>query len=368
MIFALQSNVAATATFQPSETHQLQLQNRQRLSSCRGRRITLTRFDFCHLAARLLPTVQAAAGIAGFGVTPIVAAVDKALAENASGRAKLWPSFFATLGEAIRSPIKYVASPQFRWIWLVYGGTYLAANYTDTACAAVGVSPAMPKWLATSFVNTTTCIGKDRAFAKLFGTTTSSSVPMGSYAAWLTRDLVSMGVFFTLPPILAREVAKSTGDEKTAYYVSQFCLPLVLQFVTTPIHLLGYDIFNNPNNTNAQRVAFMKKDYFKNVSIRMVCCSHQKSTLFFRTCFATHHWNLFSRFLKLSTHSGAHGGTVVGRHDWQSRDARLLCRLAIAKVKDHPGGHLKEETGASPPRGRYTAYLSRLFMHFKPFF
>jgi hypothetical protein len=47
----------------------------------------------------------------------------------------------------------------------VYGGTYLAANYTDTSCAAIGVSPAMPKWLATSFVNTTTCIGKDRAFA-----------------------------------------------------------------------------------------------------------------------------------------------------------------------------------------------------------
>jgi hypothetical protein len=215
-------------------------------------------------------SLQGAAAIAGFAVTPVVAAVDKALAENASGRAKLWPSFFASLGEAFSSPVKYIASPQFRWIWLVYGGTYLAANFAETGCAATGVSPAMPKWLATSFVNTTTCIGKDRAFAKLFGTTTAAAVPMGSYAAWLTRDLVSMGVFFTLPPLVAKEVAKTTGDEKTAYYAAQIGLPLVLQTVTTPIHLLGYDIYNNPNNTTAQRIEFLKKDYFKNVSIRMV--------------------------------------------------------------------------------------------------
>jgi hypothetical protein len=76
-----------------------------------------------------------------------------------SGKAKLWPSFFSTLGEALRSPVQYVMSPQFRWIWLVYGGTYLAANVTDTTCAATNTNPAMPKWLATSFVNTVTCIG-----------------------------------------------------------------------------------------------------------------------------------------------------------------------------------------------------------------
>ena len=81
---------------------------------------------------------------------------------------------------------------------------------------------------------------------------------------------ISQGVFFTLPPLVAKEVAKTTGDEKTAYYAAQIGLPLVLQTVTTPIHLLGYDIYNNPNNTTAQRIEFLKKDYFKNVSIRMV--------------------------------------------------------------------------------------------------
>lgn len=213
----------------------------------------------------------AAAMTAGFCVTPLVSAVDKALAENASGKAKLWPSFFASLREVVTQPVTYIRSPQFRWIWLIYGGTYAAANVVDTTCAATGTNAALPKWLATSFYNTVSCIGKDRAFAKLFGTgTVQRAVPAGSYAAWLSRDLISMAVFFTLPPIVAKEVAKKTGDEKTAYYASQIGLPLILQTVTTPIHLLGYDIYNNPNNSTVQRVAFMKKDYGKNVSIRMV--------------------------------------------------------------------------------------------------
>jgi hypothetical protein len=102
--------------------------------------------------------------------------VDKALAENASGRAKLWPSFFASLKQIFVSPVKYVQSPQFRWIWLVYGATYCAgntssdfsriryfffpANATDTVCSATSTDAKIPKLLSTFVVNTTTCIGK----------------------------------------------------------------------------------------------------------------------------------------------------------------------------------------------------------------
>jgi hypothetical protein len=43
-----------------------------------------------------------------------------------------------------------------------------------------------------------------------------------------------------------------------------------MQTFTTPLHLLGFDIANNPNGTLADRVAFMKKDYFRNVAFRML--------------------------------------------------------------------------------------------------
>lgn len=216
-----------------------------------------------------------AAGIAGVAVTPLVSAVDRALAENASGRAQLWPSFFSSLKEMTYKPISFLRSPQFFWIWLTYSSTYAAANVVDTVSAANNSDGGFAKWVATSSTNTVTCIMKDKAFARMFAAdggaaAAPKAVPMGSYGAWLARDFISMGVFFTLPPIVGREISKVTGSERSGYYAAQIFLPLGLQTITTPIHLLGYDIYNNPNNTVSQRVAFLQKDYLKNVSIRMV--------------------------------------------------------------------------------------------------
>merc|ERR1719273_1491992 len=213
-----------------------------------------------------------AGGVAGFAVTPVISAVDRALAENASGKCNLWTSFFNSFREMGSAPIKFLKSPQFAWIWLVYGGTYVGVNVTESMCEHTNTDPAMPKWAASFVVNTSTCIAKDRAFAKLFGASApdpTKSMKM-SYCAWLGRDLISMGVFFTLPPIVGKQIASITGNEKNGYYAAQIALPLLVQTITTPIHLLGYDIYNNPGNTASQRIAFMQKDYWQNVSIRMV--------------------------------------------------------------------------------------------------
>jgi len=212
----------------------------------------------------------AAAAIAGACVTPFVSSVDRALAENASGKMKLWASAINSFKEMLAAPGKFVTSPQFFWIWLVYGSTYLAANYTDTICAHTEVDPTYPKWASTSVTNTVTCIAKDRAYARIFGTKVNAKVPMASNVAWLVRDVVSMGVFFTLPPLVAPTVAKYTGSDRSGYYAAQIFLPLALQTITTPIHLLGYDIYNHPDKKVGERVAFLKNDYWKTVSIRML--------------------------------------------------------------------------------------------------
>lgn len=213
-----------------------------------------------------------AGGVAGFCVTPVISAVDRALAENASGKCKLWPSFFNTFREMGAAPLTFLKSPAFCWIWLVYGGTYVGVNVTTSVCEHTNTPVATPKWMASFLVNTSTCIAKDRAFAKLFGATApdpTKSMKM-SYCAWLSRDLISMGVFFTLPPIVGKQIAGITGSEQNGYYAAQIVLPLLVQTITTPMHLLGYDFYNNPNNTFGQRITFLQKDYFQNVGIRMV--------------------------------------------------------------------------------------------------
>jgi len=205
--------------------------------------------------------------VAGATVAPVISAVDRALAENASGKNSLWPSFFGSLREYAARPISYLRGPQFVYIWMIYGGTYIAANVVETVCTVRRQDPGMPKWVTTSVTNTTACLAKDKAFARLFGTAVPTNVPPAAYAAWLSRDAVSMGVFFTLPPKVGAMLTPYTPH---GYYYAQIGLPLILQTITTPLHLLGYEIYNNPKGTLTDRVAFLRKDYWKNVSIRMV--------------------------------------------------------------------------------------------------
>ena len=58
-----------------------------------------------------LPTIQN--NFVGLSVAPVVSAVDKALAENASGKATLWNSFKGTMLEVAFKPATYFRSPTF---------------------------------------------------------------------------------------------------------------------------------------------------------------------------------------------------------------------------------------------------------------
>lgn len=210
--------------------------------------------------------------LAGIPVAPTIAAVDRALAENASGRSTLGASFINSFKEMAANPIKFIKSPQFLYIWAVYGSTYATANACQSYCEERDIEVGIPKLISTFCVNMTLCIAKDKKFAELYAKpgAVTPKIPPTAYAAWVLRDIGSMGVFFTLPPIVGREIGKATGNDRAGFYAAQVGLPLVFQTIFTPIHLLGYDITNNPNNNLNQRVEFLKKDYFKNVGMRCV--------------------------------------------------------------------------------------------------
>lgn len=131
---------------------------------------------------------------------------------------------------------------------------------------------AFPVWVSTSVVNTAACINKDYQFAKLFTTGVQRAVPPTSLAIWSVRDCISMFAFFTLPPIVAEIVKEKTGNETLSKYSAQFFVPLIFQYVLTPIHRLGYDRYNNPNHNFGQVMEFLKKDFFLSSHLRMVRC------------------------------------------------------------------------------------------------
>ncbi|CAM9732604.1 unnamed protein product [Choristocarpus tenellus] len=45
--------------------------------------------------------------------------------------------------------------------------------------------------------------------------------------------------------------------------------PAAVQFLSTPLHLLGLDLYNNPKNLPAQRVSFITREYAASVTARI---------------------------------------------------------------------------------------------------
>ena len=88
---------------------------------------------------------------------------DRAITENASGRARLLPSLLNSARGFAAAPVAFFRSPTFGWLWFVYACTYSAANLTDTACTAARVSPALPKVATTTLANTASGVMKARA-------------------------------------------------------------------------------------------------------------------------------------------------------------------------------------------------------------
>ncbi len=113
--------------------------------------------------------------LAAFTVTPIMLTVDKAVVERIRGTKTLTQSILSTFKQMAFTPLKFIFSREFKWIFAVYGSTYLTANSLDSLCKIHRVSESTEiaaKLIGVTAINMTMSILKDRAFAYYFGTKT----------------------------------------------------------------------------------------------------------------------------------------------------------------------------------------------------
>ncbi|KAI5199130.1 hypothetical protein E4T39_06454 [Aureobasidium subglaciale] len=232
-----------------------------------------------NLGLRLAADVASAASAAAL-VAPVITAIDKAIIENASGRQTLGRSLrdsFATL--ALR-PHQFLFSKPFALIFALYGGTYITANILDTSASTVKSKPASTttsgpaKFLATSSANLSLCLYKDSKFAKLFGAATSTPrpIPGPSYALFAVRDCLTVFASFNVPPLLAPMLPMSESMQKhvSAVSAAQFLAPAAVQLISTPLHLLGLDLYNRDGSLGArERMIKVRKDWLKSSFARM---------------------------------------------------------------------------------------------------
>lgn len=210
-----------------------------------------------------------AAALASAAISPFVAAVDKAIAQCASGQATAWQSVGASMRELMSNPISYVKQPAFRYIWLLYGGTYGAANLFTTFEDVRGSGSPLGKTAAIFAANSSLSLFKDYNFARLFSDKPPAPMPKPAMASWWVRDFISMGVIFSGPPMLANHLQEEMGYKKSvAEPVAQFTLPLLLQPFVAPMHLYGYVLYNNPSSDWAARKVIMKREVWGAIQMR----------------------------------------------------------------------------------------------------
>ncbi len=95
--------------------------------------------------------------------------------ENASGRRTHGRIPQVVLQDLLLRPHQILLGKPFALIFMLYGGTYLAANAVDTITSTVQNRPAThvtsgtTKFAASSAANIGLCIYKDQVFVRLFG-------------------------------------------------------------------------------------------------------------------------------------------------------------------------------------------------------
>ncbi|PQE03820.1 hypothetical protein CJF32_00000809 [Rutstroemia sp. NJR-2017a WRK4] len=214
-------------------------------------------------------------------VAPIITIIDKGIMQNASGQATLAESLKSSLKTFISRPHNLLFSKPFALICMLYGGTYLTANTLDTVTATVHNKPATTvtsgtsKFVASSTANIGLCLFKDQAFARLFGPSgPPRPVPFPSYILFTARDCLTIFASFNVPPILGPIITKNLSDEVqkslSGQTIAQFLAPASVQLISTPMHLLGLDLYNRGKGvTWGDRWSIVKKNWGVSAVARM---------------------------------------------------------------------------------------------------
>lgn len=155
----------------------------------------------------------------------------------------------------------------------------MTANALDTATTTMTSKPAStvtsgtPKFVATSAVNMSVCVYKDSQFAKLFsgaaGSSSTSKIPKLSYTLFALRDSLTIFASFNMPPLIAAKLSPYKemlplllATESRRMNTAQFVTPAAMQIFSTPIHLLGLDVFNRQGRLGfGERWARVKRDW-----------------------------------------------------------------------------------------------------------
>ncbi|KAI9345593.1 hypothetical protein BDR26DRAFT_818172 [Obelidium mucronatum] len=205
-------------------------------------------------------------------VAPIVATIDKCIIANASGREPIEQGLKRFGHMFLTNPMQFARQKFFFPVFCIFAGTYSVANMVETLCIVNGNPPALPKFLTSSAINITLCAWKDSLFTQWYGVVKPKPIPNLSYALFGLRDSMTVGTSFIAPPLVSPFLQSEPLNlsKKTADLSCQIVLPCLVQFVSTPVHLISLDLYNHPGSSIKEHWGMVKKNYWKSAVGRVV--------------------------------------------------------------------------------------------------
>jgi hypothetical protein len=169
-------------------------------------------------------------------------------------------NFALTVSEIIRDYTNKTLNLRkpFKTMYFVYGATYSTANLTDLYCEKHGLSKNL-SFFMTSLVNVCSIIYKDIEYTKIFNTK-KTVFPKISYGLFAIRDSLTIFSTFTLKKDLIPFLDKYM-PHNTSAFIASFSLPVLFQFISTPIHILAIDVCNNPSSSIHERIKNIRYQY-----------------------------------------------------------------------------------------------------------
>ncbi|KAJ6258449.1 hypothetical protein Dda_6490 [Drechslerella dactyloides] len=147
----------------------------------------------------------------------------------------------------------------------------LAADLTSAAIAAAAVTPESNMLTRRDLCSTNILLTlvKDRNFARMFGTGVSRAVPLPTYALFCSRDSLTILFSFNVPPMISKAIPDGVGGV-SSLSIAQIVAPAGCQMLSTPLHLLGLDLYNRSGRLGMKkRMQAVSVNYLKSSLARI---------------------------------------------------------------------------------------------------
>ncbi|GLD99122.1 hypothetical protein PINS_up007840 [Pythium insidiosum] len=210
-----------------------------------------------------------AATVSSFSVSPFITILDRAMAENASGKRSLMHGVKELSAWCIKHPIQFCKNQGFRWIFGLYTATYATANTLNSYFEWKEEDGQMVTLGATTLVNMSSVIAKDSAFARMYGVVKPRPFPLASIGLFAIRDSLTVVSCFHAPKVISEKLRDLGVGESTTTAIAQIGAPIAVQILSTPLHLLGLDLYNHPVADRQARLQFIQREYFSSTVARV---------------------------------------------------------------------------------------------------